>query len=215
MRNLWASIFHPPQPLKKHICFLCFLFILMLVGLLPEYMLERGELRTYENASYTWFSAHFIHLNFQHTLMNVAGALVIWLLCVFVVPTILLVILMIVLPVAISLGLIFLSDVHLHYRGFSGMLEGFFIVGVIWQWWLSRTFSVILACFIMGKIITEQLPSFDDTYLMNYIGGLVAVDAHLYGLMCGITCAFIYLVLAIVKVPFCVAPWQMTYSVNQ
>lgn len=212
LRTLWANIFYPPQPLIKHICFLCFLFGLVVIGLLPEQILQLGELRTYENASHAWFSAHFIHLNFQHTVMNVAGALVIWLLCASLVPAALLLVLMIILPVSISLGLIFLSDSPLHYRGFSGMLEGFFIVGVIWQWWLSRTFSVILACFIVGKIITEQLPNFDDTYLMNSIGGLVAVDAHLYGFICGIACAFIYLVLAIVKVPFCIAPWQTPWS---
>lgn len=207
-----ASVVYPPQPLVKHITFAVFACGLLLIGLLTQEQLEVFELHTDAGISYRWMSAHFVHLGFQHTLMNVAGALAIWLLCVSVLPANLLVTLLLLLPLGISAGLVGGAELPLSYRGFSGAIEGFFVVGVIWQWWLSRIFSVVLGAFVVGKLIVEQMPNFDDTYLMDSIGGLVSVDSHLYGVIVGVVCATLYLTFAYFKVPYFFAPWRCAWA---
>ncbi|WP_053979538.1 rhombosortase [Marinagarivorans algicola] len=195
----------------KHCGFMVFVSVLLLLGFLPEQQLQHLELHTYEHFSYRWLSAHFIHLGLQHAVMNVAGAIVVWLLCVSIVPTGLLLVMLLLLPVGVSLGLV-MTDSGMSYRGFSGAIEGFLVVGIIWHWWLSRRFSLLLGALVAGKLIIEQMPSFDNTYLLDSIGGLVAVDAHLYGVGGGLFLALVYLVLAYCNVPCFCAPWRMPWA---
>jgi hypothetical protein len=46
-------------------------------------------------------------------------------------------------------------------------------------------FCFLMGLFLVGKIILEQMPDFDNTYLLSSIGGLVAVDSHLWGAIGG------------------------------
>ncbi len=190
-----------------------FMGILLLLSFLSEQQLEYLELHTHKSFSYQWLSAHFIHLGMQHTLINVAGATVVWFLCVSIVPARLLLAMLLLLPLGISAGLV-MTNTAMSYRGFSGAIEGFLVVGIIWQWWLSRSFALLLAFLVAGKLIVEQMPNFDDTYLLDSIGGLVAVDAHLYGVGGGLFLALVYLVLAYFKVPLFLAPWRMPWAIN-
>lgn len=202
----------PPQPLIKHVFFVSFLCVMLLLGFLPESWLSALELLIAQDKEapmhYRWFTAHFVHLNMEHTVLNVAGSLVIWLLCVSVVPSALLLFLLFSVPVFISVGMLVDVESVWRYRGFSGVLEGFFIVGAIWQWWLNRLFSLLLVSFIFIKLYLEQRSDFNDAYLLDAIGGFVAVDAHLYGVLAAILCLVVYCLLALFNCPYCIAPWR-------
>ena len=74
----------PNQPRYKHGALLVFVVLLLSLGLLPEYLLQQLQFPFNGEFSLRWYSAHFIHLNFKHALMNAGGAVLIWLLvCAF------------------------------------------------------------------------------------------------------------------------------------
>lgn len=197
----------PPQPLHKHVAFLLFCAILMGLGLCPQSIVEHLELRPLEPISYRWFSAHYVHLGAVHALMNVAGCAVLWLLVVAFLPGRILLVLLLVLPLCISFGLVLTATDAMSYRGFSGAIYGFYAAGVMWYWWESRLFSFLLGAFLIGKIILEQMPNFDNTYLLSSIGGLVAVDSHLWGAVGGTLVTVIFLLGAKLNLTGFPRPW--------
>ena len=197
----------PPQPLHKHVAFLLFCAILMGLGLCPQSIVEHLELRPLEPISYRWFSAHYVHLGAVHALMNVAGCAVLWLLVVAFLPGRILLVLLLVLPLCISFGLVLTATDAMSYRGFSGVIYGFYAAGVMWYWWESRLFSFLLGAFLIGKIILEQMPNFDNTYLLSSIGGLVAVDSHLWGAVGGMLVTVIFLLGAKLNLTGFPRPW--------
>ena len=202
----WCDIV-PQQHPKKHIYFGVFVVLLLGLGLLPESWLQVLEYSYAKGFSWRWITGHYVHLGFYHALMNTAGAIVLWLLVVAYVPSLLLCALLLILPVAISAGLSLQPTDFLSYRGFSGALYGFFAAGIMWGWWQQRLLASVLSIFLIGKITLEQKPNFDYCYLLSTIGGLVAVDAHLYGAMVGAICTATYFLLAILGVPYCYRPW--------
>ncbi|HEY7774601.1 MAG TPA: rhombosortase [Marinagarivorans sp.] len=212
--NAWLSALVPAQPLYKHVVFALFCVLVLALGFLPETAVNYLELRTSSGLSYRWFSAHYVHLGGLHAAMNVAGICVLWLLVVAYLPLRLLAILLLVLPFSISAGLFVSVAESSSYRGFSGALYGFFAAGIIWHWWLSRGFCILLGAFLLGKIVMEQLPGFDNTYLLSSIGGLVAVDSHLFGAISGSIVASVYLICAKLGLLGCNAPWSQSEPIQ-
>lgn len=85
--------------------------------------------------------------------------------------------------VTIGVALSLLESHMTEYRGTSGLVYGLVIVGV-WRTrermpWLYIGFLL----FMIGKIIYEQTPLFDPTYLQHELGASVASAAHLWGLL--------------------------------
>lgn len=205
--NLMALGIVPDQPLYKHIAFLVFVALLLIFGVLPESALQILQLPFDGEFSWRWYSAHFIHLNFKHALMNAGGTLLIWLLVCAFLPSRLLLVLLLVLPFFISFGLNSAVQEFASYRGFSGAIYGFFAAGIVWYWWQQRLMTVVLALFLVGKLWMEQMPHFDNSYLLNAIGGFVAVDAHLYGALAGLLVTLVYILLAYIGWFGCRLPW--------
>ncbi|BCD99121.1 rhombosortase [Marinagarivorans cellulosilyticus] len=197
----------PSQPRYKHVAFLFFCVVLLVLGALPEVVIEALELHPLHAASYRWFTAHYVHLGPIHALMNVAGCVVLWLLVVAFLPGRILIVLLLVLPIVVSAALVFTASDAMSYRGFSGALYGFYAAGVIWYWWENRLFAALLGAFLMGKIVLEQMPHFDNTYLLDSIGGLVAVDAHLWGAIGGIVVVVLFLFGAKFNISGFLSPW--------
>ena len=112
-----------------------------------------------------------------------------------------------VLPFVISAGLSLTPQEFASYRGFSGAIYGFFAAGIIWHWWQQRFMTLVLALFLVGKLVMEQMPHFDNGYLLSSIGGLVAVDAHLYGAITGSFLVCAYILLAYLGLLGCRFPW--------
>ena len=127
-------------------------------------------------------TAHFVHLSWPHTLLNVTGVLG----CCALAPAVfdrLLVLRVITLSVAISLCLQVGSPHALPYVGLSGVLYAMLVLGLApparhdpiaasilagvtiwmaWQW-------------IAGPLASEE----------HMIGGRIAADAHVYGYVSG------------------------------
>ena len=129
-------------------------------------------------------TGHFVHLGVSHTLLNLAGLVLVWILvgraftrqqwlCVMAGSV-----------AAIDLGLWFGSPQLEWYVGLSGLLHGMLAAGIV-AGLADRSYeALILAVVVAGKLAWEQLagplPGSEATS-----GGAVIVDAHLYGVLGG------------------------------
>lgn len=199
----------PKQHWLKHIGFVLFLAVLLVLGIFPQEWLQGLEFHYSSTLSWRWYTAHFVHLTPFHALMNVAGAGALWLLIVAYAPTRLLLSGLLVLPWIVSAGLYHsgVSENMVSYRGFSGILYGFYFMGAFFTFWKERLTATVLLFFLVIKISVEQQPSFDNGYLMDDIGGWVAVDAHFFGLIGGVVMVLIYCLLAYFRKAGCTLPW--------
>lgn len=146
-------------------------------------------------ASGEWWrliSGHIVHLGWKHVLLNLAGlGLVILLFPREYRPGQWLV-LTLVCVAAISAGFVVLRSDLSWYVGLSGVLHGFFVAGAIR--WISRREpeGYVLAAFLVGKLVWEQLNGALPMSVSSS-GGPVVVDAHLYGAVAGAAVALVFL----------------------
>ena len=139
-----------------------------------------------------WLTAHFVHLNANHALLNVGASLMLmrifrdiwerwhWLL------------LIVVVPVSICATFYLLGYSLNWYVGFSGALHGWFAWCCVFLWKREKEFVVIGAVGILLKLGIEHfypnsLPS------EEMIGGNVVTAAHRLGALYG----FIYALIAV------------------
>lgn len=196
---LWSELRRllPPVSARRAVGLGGLVALMLLAAALPTNLLDDLTLRLQEPSLAASWGAHFIHLNYQHLLMNVAGFTVIWLLTVAFVPLRWVLALTLMLPPVVSYLLVMTSSGNAieSYRGFSGILYGYWLCGIIWSW--SRQAWIAAGCLavLIGKIVLEQRPDFDLHYLEDTIGGLVAVDAHLWGAVAGGLLAGVFMVI--------------------
>jgi rhomboid family GlyGly-CTERM serine protease len=128
-------------------------------------------------------TAHFVHLDLEHTLLNSLGVVMMWALFARDFRPGQWVLVAAVIVIAIDVGLWF-WDTGIHwYVGASGALHGFMAAGTLAHVRRGDLDGWILAIFIVLKLGYEQwsgqLPFSDSTVP-------VVVNAHLYGALGGI-----------------------------
>jgi rhomboid family GlyGly-CTERM serine protease len=129
-------------------------------------------------------TGHFVHLGISHTLLNLAGLVLVWLLAgqAFACREWLWVIAGSI--AAIDLGLWFGTPQLEWYVGLSGLLHGMLAAGILAGLAGRSTEAGVLAVLVAGKLAYEQiagpLPGSEASS-----GGAVIVDAHLYGVVGG------------------------------
>lgn len=152
-------------------------------GLREALAYERAGLQ----AGQVWrlLTAHFVHLGWSHFALNVAGlAIVAWLVG-HVFDGLRWLLVMLLSIVAIDAGLWFLNTEIEWYVGLSGMLHGLLVAGLFAGVANRDREALVLSAFVIAKIAWEQfsgpLPGSEST-----AGGVVIVDAHLYGAFGGL-----------------------------
>ena len=133
-------------------------------------------------------SGHLVHLGATHTVLNLAGLVLVWLLVgrayswrqwLWVMAGSL---------AAIDLGLWIGAPQLEWYMGLSGLLHGMLAAGIVAGLADRSTEALILAVVVAGKVAYEQfagpLPGSEATS-----GGAVIVDAHLFGAVGGTVAA--------------------------
>jgi rhomboid family GlyGly-CTERM serine protease len=128
-------------------------------------------------------TAHFVHLDLEHTLLNSLGVVMMWALFARDFRPGQWLLIAAVIVIAIDVGLWF-WDTGIHwYVGASGALHGFMAAGTLAHVRRGDLDGWILAIFIVLKLGYEQwsgqLPFSDSTVP-------VVVNAHLYGALGGI-----------------------------
>lgn len=130
-------------------------------------------------------SAHFMHNNLAHYVVNMAGLGVLYLLHGEYARVKSFSVNIVVLGVGISVSIYYFSPTLVWYVGLSGILHGLFAWGVIIDLYYKRRTGYLLLFGLFIKLMHEQL-SQPSTAMADMIGVRVAIDAHLYGAIIGI-----------------------------
>lgn len=125
-------------------------------------------------------SAHWVHLNGVHLLLNMGGMMVLWWLCQVRWVWWQELLLVLYLSLVTGLGLHYLSDVY-RYVGFSGTLHGVMMIWPLLSRYYSDKLAILFAGLIVLKVTWEQSPWYSDVLVSGMIEGRVMTDAHLYG----------------------------------
>ena len=130
-------------------------------------------------------TAHFVHLDANHALLNTLGLVLMWALFARDYSPLRWVAIYLVSSLAISLGL-YLFDPQIEwYVGASGALHGVMTAGTLAHLRRRDLDGWILAAFIVAKLSYEQIAG-----SMPFAGSAhTVVDAHLYGAIGGLVLA--------------------------
>jgi len=167
-----------------------------LAGLMLLLQLVEPELLRYQQnwleAGEIWrlISAHFVHLNWTHLALNVAGLMLCIAICKPQWTIVQWLVYHSILPVGISLLLTLRNPELDWYVGYSGVLFGIYVIGAIDLYQRDRLFSQLVLLFILGKVGLEQWSNLKVTN-DELIGSPVIVDAHLYGVLLALTIAVV------------------------
>lgn len=146
--------------------------------------------RTGIAAGQAWrlLTGHLVHLGFSHTLLNLAGLVLVWFLVGRAFNWKQWLWVMAGSVTAIDLGLWMGAPMLEWYVGLSGLLHGMLAAGIVAGLAARSGESAILAAVVAGKLAWEQfmgpLPGSEASS-----GGAVIVDAHLYGVIGGVLVA--------------------------
>lgn len=168
-----------------------FLFLLAYFGetVNPALQYQREAIKSRQ-----WWrliSAHFVHLNINHFLINWIIFTVAWMLISNEkLKSIEWLITFSGIALFCSLGLYLFSPDVITYVGLSGILHGILLLVLLDNVKKTKWYFLPLGLLLV-KIILEQLPSYDDNYMQSYIGAKVITDAHLYGAIAGLLYAVI------------------------
>lgn len=138
-------------------------------------------------------SAHFVHTNWVHGVMNAAA----WLLIMGIVGTqyswLRWTIGIVVMGCGISLLLLWLNPELHGYVGFSGVLHGLLSLGLLQGVVHNKDkIHAVALVFLVLKVGREQLPEFNVQHLDHLIDAPVVVDAHMYGALMGVIVFLIF-----------------------
>jgi len=130
-------------------------------------------------------TAHLVHLDLHHALLNCAGLALMWALFARAYSPRQWVVVLVAAVAAIDAGLWFGDSTLRWYVGSSGVLHGVMAAGTLAHLRRGERDGWILAAFLLGKLAWEQ-----------WVGPLplsghdaVVVDAHLYGVLGGLAAA--------------------------
>lgn len=129
-------------------------------------------------------SGHFVHLNWMHLILNIAGLIVIWMLYRRILSQRAWWLLTIGSISVIDLGLLVIHPDIKWYVGLSGTLHGLFAGGAIMNIYLYGKKASLLLVLLIIKLVWEQL-SGPLPGSAEISGGRVITEAHLYGAIGG------------------------------
>ena len=173
---------------KRHLLPVVLIVIISLVG----YLLD-GQLRgifeynrdlIVHQQYWRLVSAHLMHTNFNHLLLNTGGLILLWALHGEKYSPLNIFLMFVFIGLSISIGIHVFTPELDKYVGLSGLLHGIFIWGACddIKIGLKSGYAMIIGALI--KIGHEQYHG-PDAALGETINAIVAIDAHLYGVIAG------------------------------
>ena len=132
-------------------------------------------------------TAHFIHLNDRHLLLNMLGVGLVLILFEQLLSIGQWIIVMVISALTISVMMYLYLPQVTGYVGLSGVIHTLYVVGVMQLLMQSkeRFFAVGLACLVTLKLLTENRGQ-GISVTADLIGGHVLFQAHLYGAWVGL-----------------------------
>ena len=175
-----------PGWIKRHVFGLLLLVVCLLLqgmGLADGFRFDRMLIA--QGNYWLLLSAHFVHLNWSHLWLNLAGLVLVMVFFGRYCAVNVRLAVIFVSALSVALGLLWFNDNIHWYVGLSGILHGLFVVGVWHEYRHYAKSGVVLILLLVAKLIWEQvsgaLPGSE-----SMTGGHVVVDAHLYGALGGL-----------------------------
>lgn len=145
-------------------------------------------------ASWEWWrllSGHFVHLGWYHLALNLLGLLALQVLCPKPLRAREWSSRVVWLALAISIALYAAAPAVDNYVGFSGVLHGLFVLGLVPMAREGDRVALVCLIYLAGKIVWEQVmgaPVSDE----HAIGGHVVTLAHLFGTLAALVYGFAF-----------------------
>lgn len=134
---------------------------------------------------YRLLTGHFVHLGINHLVLNLAGIVLFFYLFIKTISVVEIMLTVLVYALAISLALHASGSIY-WYVGFSGVLYGLFVYGVIRDPKATLAAKWLMVILIIAKVLYDLLLGGDPT-LAEFTGGSVISQAHLYGIVMALT----------------------------
>ena len=194
MKNAELGIIRTVKPIslsRAELIAIAIALLILVLQALPDIAVLEYRSPAPSGEPWRWLTGHFVHVNWQHALIN---AVALWVVARLLVPDLgptrqLLSLLAAAFAISACLALIYPAIAW--YRGLSGALHGLFFAGsALWlikarprrfgQLWLPS------ALFFGGwiKVALEQ-PGGATTPYAEWLGAGVVPQAHLVGAACG------------------------------
>jgi len=125
-------------------------------------------------------TGHFVHLGWAHLALNVMGLALMWALFAADYTPRQWLLIVAGSVASIDAGFLLLNPELIWYVGLSGALHGVMAAGTLAHLRRREPDGWILAVFLVGKLVYEQVIGVMP-YSAKSAGGPVVVDAHLYG----------------------------------
>ncbi|MDM3871312.1 rhombosortase [Porticoccus sp. W117] len=163
----------------------CALFVAaQLIPVNYQQMLPLNRVAVGHGEWWRLLSGHFIHINWTHLIFNALVVILFqglyrgfftWRQWLVLVP---------LLCIGVSAGILWLTPLK-WYMGFSGVLTGLLVAAAILQWRQMPFINAVVLAAIGIKVFMEQL-SGKEVIVSTISHVPTAVDAHLYGAVCGL-----------------------------
>ncbi|WP_298449032.1 rhombosortase [uncultured Marinobacter sp.] len=172
------------SPLRHWRRFALLAMVLGACTFMPPALLEwsRSGLESYEY--WRLLTGHWVHLGAEHLALNLAGLAIIGLLFRRHPPLTAWVAFLLISPVLISLGLLWLVPDLAWYRGFSGTLHGLLVYTAFFNLSTERRWSLLVLAVVSLKLALENLV-YAQSAENSFIGGRVIQQAHGLGALTG------------------------------
>lgn len=175
---------------------LAMISLVLVLTIIPsaQMLLRLDDNYTLADQWWRLITAHWVHLGWQHSLLNILGLLLVWFLSprgswlywwAFYLCCSLL----------ISGVLLYQTEIR-NYVGASGVLHGLLILAAYFSPVLTRLRRYLFIGIIILKLLWEQTPWYSGDGLGSVIGGFVVTDAHFWG---GITACLVLCAIEIKK----------------
>lgn len=177
-------------PLRRHILILA--AVLAVLGLAHEFVnpwLNYQRAAVLDGQIWRLVTAHLVHLNAGHMVMNLSGLLLCWFFFTDLFTRRLLWLWLGVSAPVVGLAFLGLDPELTRYVGLSGLLHGLLVLLLVLGWRGNPVLHTVVLLVVAGRLFWEQRPDYDTEYLQSFIDGSVYVNAHLYGALTGLVLA--------------------------
>ena len=176
----------------ESVFFILLLAIFLVLGVFYEYfnpILEFNRIAIEQGQWWRIFTAHFVHLNHWHLALNMSGLVLFFYFFYDVMPLRNWLLSLVLGVTGTGVAMFALNPEMNIYVGFSGVLHGIFLVGLIVSFRQTPKLNGLIIFLVFCRLAWEQMPGYDVNYMRDYINGSVFVDAHLYGAVFGLLSA--------------------------
>lgn len=130
-------------------------------------------------------TSQLVHLNINHTMMNLVGYLIISVSFRVEITPKREAIGLLICMLGVGLGIYWFNPEIAWYVGLSGAIWGMLTHYLIIGWRRAPMLSLLFGGYMVVKTAYEQVYNDPDSVTSQMIGGSVAVDSHLYGIITG------------------------------